>query len=130
MAHYERGFATVEYDEHCDAVVGRLKEFTEDEEFKEYMESIIDAVEQTETDKILSDTSQFEGALTQEDQAWSVKDWAPRAENAGVDHMAMVMPEAVVAKMSVDNIVEMSEDDIERELFDDIDDARDWLNDR
>ena len=127
MAHYESSFASVEYDQSCDAVVGRLEEFTEGGEFREYMNSIIDTVEDERTGSVLADTSDFDSALTEEDQAWSVREWAPRAEAAGVEELALVMPQAVVAEMSVDAIVEMADDDIDRELFDDVGDAKDWL---
>jgi len=127
MSHYESEFASVEYDRSCGAVVGRLREFTEGEPFREYMEAIIEALEVEGSDRVLADTSQFDAALTQDDQVWSVQDWSPRAEAAGLDHMALVMPESVVAEMSVDSIVDMADDTINRGLFDDVDEAREWL---
>lgn len=127
MPHYDSAFGTVEYDRNCDAVIGRLTEFTQGEEFREYMNAIIDAVEEHDSNKVLADSSQFEDALTKEDQGWSVTEWSPRAEAAGVDHIAMVMPEAVVAKMSIDSVVEMADDTLNRDLFDDVDEAKDWL---
>jgi hypothetical protein len=128
MSRFEQDYAIVEYDKRTDAVVGRLLKFAEGEPFHEYMEALIEATKDTGSNKMLADTSQFDSAVTQEDQAWSVKDWAPRAEDAGVGYMALVMPESVVAQMSVDSIVEMAEDSIERSLFDDVDEAKDWLN--
>jgi hypothetical protein len=127
MGQFERSYATVEYDRTTGAVIGRLLEFAEGEAFKEYMEALIETTRDTGSNKMLADTSQFESALTQEDQAWSVQDWAPRAEDAGIEYMALVMPEAVVAQMSVDSVVEMADDSIERALFDDVDEAKAWL---
>jgi hypothetical protein len=127
MAHYETEYARIEYDEHSGAVVGQTLEFAEGDDFREYMDEIITVVEKKGADKVIGDTSKFEGALTQDDQAWSVQDWAPRAEAAGVDYMALVMPSDVVAKMSVDSIVEMADDSIERELFSELDEAKAWL---
>jgi hypothetical protein len=40
MAYFDEDFATVEYDEYCDAVVGRMTEFADGEQFREYMEAI------------------------------------------------------------------------------------------
>lgn len=127
MAHYESDFASVEYDRESGAVVGQLREFTEGEPFREYMEAIIEALDTEGSDRVLADTSQFDAALTQDDQVWSVKDWSPRAEEAGLEHMALVMPESVVAEMSVDSIVDMADDTINRGLFDDMDEAKAWL---
>jgi hypothetical protein len=94
------------------------------------MEAIIDAIEAEGTSRCIADTSQFESALSQEDQAWSVTDWAPRAEDAGLEHIAMVMPESVIAEMSVDKVVEMADDSLNRELFDDVDEAKSWLREQ
>lgn len=127
MAHYESDFASVEYDRESGAVVGQLREFTEGEPFREYMEAIIEALDTEGSDRVLADTIQFDAALTQDDQVWSVKDWSPRAEEAGLEHMALVMPESVVAEMSVDSIVDMADDTINRGLFDDMDEAKAWL---
>jgi len=120
----------VRYDESCDAVIGELTEFTSGEEFREYMESLIDALEDNATDRMIADSSDFDSALTEEDQVWSVKDWSPRAQESGLDHMAMVMPEAVVAEMSIDQVVEMADDSINRGLFDDFEEAKQWVREQ
>jgi hypothetical protein len=129
VTYFDERFATVAYERDIDTVVASMGEFAEGEAFREYMNSIIDAIEAEHCDRVIADTSDM-GALTEDDQAWSVTDWAPRAEDAGLDHMALVMPESIVAEMSVENVMEMADDDIERELFDDIDDARDWAASR
>lgn len=130
MGYFDSDFAVVEYDESCDAIVARLEEFEEGESFRNYMNTIIEAVEDRGTNKVLSDTSQFDAALSPEDQGWSVEDWTPRAVDAGVDQMAMVMPESVLAEMSVDSILEATADDgINRNVFDNVEDAREWLAD-
>ena len=127
MAYYDTDFAVVRYDESCDAVIGELTEFTTGEDFREYMEALIDALETEDTDRMIADSSDFDSALTEEDQVWSVKDWSPRAQESGLDHMAMVMPESVVAEMSIDQVVEMANDTINRELFDDFEEAKQWV---
>lgn len=126
MGYFEQEFATVEYDAGIDAVVARQTGFAGGTEFREYMESIIDAVEDTGSSKLLTDTREA-GTVDEEDQAWSATDWSPRAEAAGLERMAMVMPESVVAELSVEQVIEMTEDDMDRELFDDLDEARAWL---
>lgn len=126
----EFGYAEVHYDEEDDVVIGRLKNFTSGEEFREYMDGIINAVEDHDTTRVLADTSEFDAALSQDDQEWSVVDWAPRAEDAGVESLALVMPENVVAKMSVDSVMNMADDNIARDVFDDRGDAEAWLTDR
>jgi hypothetical protein len=128
MTYFDASFASVYHDEECDAVVGKQTEFADGEDFREYMNELITAVEDTGCDTMIADTSEFQSALTEDDQAWSVTEWSPRAEGAGLENLAMVMPEAVVAEMSVDAVVEMSEDTLNRELFDDFQDAQEWAS--
>lgn len=127
MEYFDSSFATVQYDERTGAVTGELREFVKGESFQEYMDAIIDAIADQSTTKVIADTSSFEGALTEDDQVWSVQDWAPRAEEAGLETMALVMPESVLAKMSVDNIIEMTDDSIKRDVFSDREKAEEWI---
>jgi hypothetical protein len=129
MPYFDEKFATVEHDPETDAIVASMNDFKEGEEFRRYMDSIIDAVEDTGADTIIADTSDIP-PLAQEDQTWSIKDWSPRAQEAGVDHIGMVMPESVVAEMSVEAIVDMANDTIDRGLFDEMDEARAWAKEQ
>lgn len=126
MGYFDRGFATVTYDEEDDVVLAHMTDFAEGEPFREYMYSIIEAIEDTGTHQVLTDTSDM-GTITQEDQEWSAVEWTPEAEAAGLKRMAMVMPESVVAEISVEQILEMTDDEIERDLFDNVEDAREWI---
>lgn len=125
--YYDEPHATVSYNETADVVVGELKEFVEGSDFKEYMNTLIDVLEEKHATKMVADTSTFDAALTQEDQVWSVEDWTPRAEDAGLEHLALVMPEAVVAEMSIENIINMTDDSITRDVFTDRSEAINWL---
>lgn len=126
MRYYDEEFATVEYDGDIDTVIARLTEFETGEPFREYMNTIIEAMEDSGTDRVIADTSRM-GALKEDDQVWSVQDWSPRAEERGLEHLAMVMPESVVAEMSVQSVMEMTDDSINRNLFDDMDEAQEWI---
>jgi hypothetical protein len=126
MSYFDSDYADVTYDDELGAVISRMDEYAEGEDFRRYMNSIIDAIEDTGTDRMIADTSEIP-PLSQGDQGWSVTDWAPRAEDAGLGHMALVMPESVVSEMSIESIVEMADDTINRGLFDDLDEAREWI---
>lgn len=128
MGYFEGRSTAVEYDEALDAVVGRVEGYAESEEFRAYMNALIEAIEDSGTRKLLSDSKEL-GPMSEEDKVWSVEDWAPRAEAAGLEVMAFVIPESVIAEMSFDRVMEMAEDDIERGFFDDVDEARSWLRD-
>jgi hypothetical protein len=124
MKYFDEEFGTVQYDDRSEAVIGQLTSFVQGKPFKEYMNAMIEATRDQSANNMIGDTSSLDGPVSQEDQAWSVQDWAPRAEAAGLEHLALVMPESVVAEMSVDKIVEMADDSLNRELFDDLQDAK------
>ncbi len=108
------------------AIVARMDAYAEGDEFRRYMDSLIDATDDTGSDRLIADTSEIP-PLDQDDQQWSVVDWAPRAERAGLEHMALVTPESVVSEMSTETVVEMADDTINRELFDELEDAKTWV---
>jgi hypothetical protein len=66
------------------------------------------------------------------DQLWSIQDWLPRALAAGLKHFAVVMPESVVGKMSVQNVINDKKHtpkdlELQREMFNSPEDARAWI---
>ncbi|PSP77486.1 hypothetical protein BRC81_09920 [Halobacteriales archaeon QS_1_68_20] len=129
MTYFDRTYGAVEYDESLETVVGRIHDYAEGEEFRAYMNAIIDAVEATGSEILLADSREM-GPIAQEDQVWSIEDWSPRAESAGLSAIAFVMPESVIAGMSFERVMSMAEgDDIDRAYFEDPAQARDWLRD-
>ena len=123
---FDESFATVWYDDETDAVVAQMTSYAEGESFREYMDAVIDGVNETGTDCVLADTRD-QPTLDSADQEWSATEWGPRAEANGVRKLAAVVPESVLAEMSVQKVIEQSADDIDREFFDSVADARAWL---
>jgi len=119
----------VEYDREADAVVCQLTDYVEGEPFREYMNAILEAGEDTGCRQLLSDSRDMR-PLDKEDQVWSVRDWAPRAEATGFQDLAFVLPESQIAQMSFDSVMEMAEDTMNRGYFDDPGNARDWLREQ
>ncbi|MFC7060108.1 STAS/SEC14 domain-containing protein [Halovenus salina] len=103
-----------------------MTEYAEGDKYREYMNTVIDAVEDTQCSNVLADTRDHP-AIDQEDQEWSQKTWGPNAEAAGVDHVAVVAPESIVSKMSIESVTEGADDDIERQWFEEYEDAVSWL---
>jgi hypothetical protein len=125
--HYESEFATVRYDDESDVVVARMDEFAEGEAFREYMNAIVDAAEANGTSRVLSDTTD-QPTLNEDDKVWAATEWSSEAERRGVEHVGMVVPESALAQMSVESILEQTPDDgIDRDVFDSVDEAREWL---
>jgi len=129
VTHFERDYGVVRYDEAAGVVVCRLTDYVEGEQFREYMNAILEVVEETGCQQLLSDNTGMR-PLDQTDQAWSVTDWAPRAEEAGLEDVAFVLPESQLAQLSFDSVMEMTEDTMNRGYFEDPDEARAWLRER
>lgn len=127
MPYYQGDAVEVYYDETLDSVVLEWEGFVSDDPFREAMDAAIELARERNAIKMLGDSREM-GTLDQEDQEWSFTDWAPRAEEVGLEHLAVVYPESVVAAMSVDNVIEATEgDDIERTVTDSRDEAEAWL---
>ncbi len=122
----DEAFATVWHDDETDAVVAQMTEYADGEPFREYMNAVIEGVNETGSDCVLADTRE-QPTLDSADQEWSATEWGPRAEANGVAKLAAVVPESTLAEMSVQKVMEQSVDDIDREFFDSVADARAWL---
>ncbi len=121
--------ATVGWDEELNAVVLRWHGFAASEYFREKMDLCIELLEELGANKMYADARE-QGAISDEDKRWSVADWAGRAEAAGLEHLVIVYPESVVAKMAVDAVIEQVDDGIEREITDDLAGGRAWIANR
>ena len=68
------------------------------------------------------------GPITQADQLWMNKDWHPRAAAAGMRWVALVSPQAAVARLSIKYIItKVHHTDLVFNYFDDLESARAWL---
>jgi hypothetical protein len=129
MVYYESDVGRVEWDDDLGAAVLRWTEFTTGEKFREGCLKQIDCLEDHGAHKMLTDTSSQE-TINEEDQAWTLEEWAPKADKAGLEYLAIVYPESIVGEMAVDQVLEQindEEDTITRNIFDDVEEAREWL---
>lgn len=79
------------------------------------------------TDKMLYDTRKMP-TLIREDEEWVYSDWTPRAIAGGIRWMAIIIPGNVIKDKMITRIVDnTTNDDIQRELFSNIEEALDWL---
>jgi len=129
MAYYESDAGRVEWDDGLEAAVLRWEEFVTGEPYREGCLELIDCMVDHGGNKMLADTSNQE-TINEEDQQWSLEEWAPKADEAGLEYFAIVYPESVVGEMAVDQVLDQindDEDDITRNIFDDLEEAREWL---
>lgn len=99
--------------------------------FHEGCDAMITALKKHRTSKLICDSRRYT-VVDPEDQLWSIQDWLPRAIGAGLNTFAVVMPESVVGKLSVQNVINdkkhtPKELTLTREMFNTIEDARTWV---
>lgn len=124
--YFDRAYATVEYRPDKNLVSAEMTEYAEGDKYREYMNTVIDAVEDTRCSNVLADTREHP-TINQSDQEWSQKTWGPNAEAAGVKRVAVLAPESIVSKMSIESVTEGAEGGIDRQWFEEYEDAVNWL---
>ena len=96
--------------------------------FRDAMNKVIDMMKEHKTGKVLSNVVEL-GALTEDDQKWSVDDWLPRALAAGYSAIAVVISEELFGKMAVEDVLNdaAEKSPIQIQYFDNEDIAAEWL---
>ena len=91
----------------------------------------LDVMKKNRATKWLSDERK-NAAIPKEDQEWSETIWAPQAFAAGWKYWAIVRPEKIVGKMATKRFAKDPgiTNQLVVQLFDDPDDAYQWLADQ
>lgn len=126
MTCYESDVATVSWDGDLGGVRLHWNGFAAGEDLRRPMDECLELLADRGGDRMFADSREM-GALRQDDQEWSLVDWTPRAERAGLRYLTIVYPESVVAKMGVDSVIDRADDEMERLITDDPDDAEEWI---
>lgn len=125
---YESAYLDIEYNADADAVEMHWKSFVSGEPFREGLDRGLELVRETGASNWFADLRDL-GAVDQADQEWSNEEWFPRAIDAGLENMAILRPESVVAEMSVDRIMqEIEGTELVTYNVDDPAEAREWLD--
>lgn len=77
----------------------------------------------------IADTRLFT-ALAPEDQAWAVTSWNPRILAAGLRRIAFIIPASIFGQLAVTDTLSQTDAAgqlLETALFDDLENARQWL---
>ncbi|ALI99312.1 STAS/SEC14 domain-containing protein [Rufibacter tibetensis] len=109
-------------------VLATFEGFLKYHEFKQIAENSLALVQETGYSKILVDTSKIK-VIQKESQEWINNEWFPKAVNAGVTHMAFLIPQDYFGKVSVESTNKhmAQRGDIEIQYFTDEKSARRWL---
>jgi hypothetical protein len=100
----------------------------DEQEFREAMDKVIDLMKENGTGKILSNSTQL-GALSEEDQVWSVEDWLPRALAIGYSAIAIIVSEDIFGQMAVEDVLNSvsEKSPIKIQYFDNEEKATEWM---
>jgi hypothetical protein len=127
MVHWDSPYLTIHWDPGTKCVHLEWKGFVHGEKGRTGLNMGLDFFKTKATDRWLADTRQLK-VVPEEDLKWINEDWFPRAIAAGVRRMALVVPESVLAKMSIRRLMsKVKDEDIETAYFGSVEDAKTWL---
>ncbi len=119
---------TLGYENDCKSVFLSWNTTPASDEFRFVMDQLIDGMADRNTGKILTDTTNM-GAISAEDEQWSVTDWLERALRVGYRSLAILLPNEIFTQLKVNEVVAQTEgaDPVTVQYFSDLSDARKWL---
>jgi hypothetical protein len=133
MKLLEEKFGTIEYDATVPCITATFKGFMSSEQFRAFLnkglEFMIEKKKRHHMILWLADTSAHV-VQPDKDTKWVAEDWNPRAIQAGIHHVAFVLPENVFGNISVKKYAENSEkkgDKMIVQMFGNIDSAKNWF---
>jgi len=126
MIYYNKKFLTIEYLEDIQAGIGNWNGFVSDNDYKEGLNKMIDFYKEKKVNKWIANLAKME-AISPEMQDWANNDWFPRALQAGVKYMAVVVSEDVFNQLAVDIIMTKVADLLTTHYFSSVDEAKEWI---
>jgi hypothetical protein len=119
--------ATLWYCEEHKMIHHLFKKYIRGELFHLLLETGYDELVKNKAIRWLSD-DRLNPVLHPEDQKWATEIWFPKTIQAGWKFWAIVMPEKVVAQVSMKSLAkEHAEHGLTTMMFSDLDKASDWL---
>jgi len=126
MIFFKDSYAEVTYDQAANAVTIVWTTSPTSEEFRTGMNKLIEAMETHKTGRLLTDSRNL-GAISEEDQAWSLGEWVEKANKVGYEKLAIIISKDIFSKMSVEDIMDNVNEGVSFQYFDDTETARAWL---
>ena len=109
------------------AGVGRWKGFISGEDYRNALDKAAELFKEKGIGKWIANLSEME-PITDEDQKWANEDWFPRALQAGLKRLAIIVGADVFNQMSVEQIMNNVESlDLTTQYFDSEEKAKAWL---
>lgn len=124
---YDSPAVTVWYHTDKKIVHHQIRKFVFGKEFQAFLLSGTEAMRKYQAQKWLSD-DRGNTVLSQEDQKWGHDYWFPQTAQAGWKYWAIVRPEKVLARVTMENLTkEYAKAGVTAKFFNDPDEAMRWL---
>jgi len=128
MSYFESAHGVVSWSDDLQSVIMEWRGFAYGQEFQTIFLKGAELLQIKNGSKVLMDI-RHGSAIKAEDKLWIGEIFIERAYESGLRHLAMVQPESVIAKLSVNRTVEgLGSLPYQQESFTDWDEAVLWLS--
>jgi hypothetical protein len=117
---------SVSLDETIPGITVIWKRYATSAQFRFVHEAVIDMLTRHKVEKILGDDTELPTIYT-EDQGWIVQNWMPRACAAGLRAAASKQASHFFGKLAIESIQSLAPRELKIQSFDNLDDAKRWL---
>ena len=116
------------FDKELDCVVMEWDGYATSKQFKQGTELMLNTLIKNKCSKVLADIKDMK-IIAMEDQQWLNDEFLPRATTFGFKAIAIVKPDYYFNKVAVETIsYKVDKDKLTINFFDNVDEAREWLN--
>ena len=116
------------FDKDLDCVVMEWDGYATSKQFKQGTELMLNTLIKNKCSKVLADIKDMK-IIAMEDQQWLNDEFLPRATTFGFKAIAIIKPDYYFNKVAVETIsYKVDKDKLTINFFDNVDEAREWLN--
>lgn len=127
MNYFDSPYLTIRWNEEDGFVEMQWKKLAKGDEFRHGLNMGLNLLIEKKSTKWLADLREL-GVVEKNDQIWSNEDWFPRAYAAHIKYMAIVVPQSVFAKMSMNEIMrKVNSEELTIYYHEELNEARNWL---
>lgn len=127
MEYFDSSYLTIYWNDEGRFVEMKWKKLAAGDEFRHGLDQGLNLLIEKKSNKWLADLRKL-GVVEKEDQIWSNENWFPRAYAAHIKYMAIVVPQSVFAKMSMNEIMrKVNSEELTIFYHEELNEARQWL---
>jgi hypothetical protein len=101
---YDDAFITVSWETSLKYTMAKWKKYAEGEEYQAGLNKVVELLRLKAGSLLLLDARQ-QGVISAADQTWTIAEWNIKVRAAGLRKTAIVLPEKVIAQMSLNKIL-------------------------